>query len=622
MWKEYKSSFLKIGIAFLLFLVSICLPVTGVLKLIVFLIPYLIVGFDVLASAVKNIAKGRVFSESFLMSVATIGAFALGEYPEAVLVMLLSQIGELFEDIATDKSKKSISALLDIRPDTATVLRDEEEKIVAPQEVAVGETIRVKPGERVPLDAVVIQGTSTVDSSHLTGESMPTEVTEGDVLYSGSINLNGVLEAKTTSDFSQSTVSKILELTEHAAEKKSKSEAFISRFAKYYTPIVVISAVLLAVVPPIILHAPFADWIQRALIFLVVSCPCALVISVPLSFFAGIGGASKAGVLVKGATNLEGLAKTDTVVFDKTGTLTTGSFAVTKIEAKGMDEKELLQLVASIESFSPHPIAKAILTAAKEQSLELLPMTAITEISGMGLSAEFSGSHFFVGNRKLMEKENIPLEQNSLDDTAIYIVKDEQHIGTIYVADTLKAEAKETVDTLKQLGIQKTVMLTGDKQSVCDRVQEKLALDEAYAQLLPQDKVKMVEDLLQKKAKNHTLAFVGDGMNDAPSLVRADVGIAMGALGSDAAIEAADVVLMDDNPLKLVNAIKIAKKTMHIVYFNITFVLAVKIAVLILGALGLTNMWIAIFADVGVMVLAVLNAMRAMKIKQNKVKSR
>ncbi len=615
MLKEYKESLLKIGIAFVLFIVAVCLPVDDVLRFLVFLVPYLIVGLEVLTSAFKNILKGKVFSESFLMSVATIGAFALGEYPEAVLVMLLSQIGELFEDIATDRSKKSISELLDVRPDTATVVRESKEQILPPQEVAVGEIVRIKPGERVPLDAVIVHGSSTLDTSLLTGESMPAEVSVGDTLYSGSINLSGVLDAKTTSNFSQSTVSKILELTEHSAEKKSKSETFIRRFAKYYTPIVVISAVLLAFLPPLILDAPFTVWIQRALTFLVVSCPCALVISVPLSFFSGIGGSSKAGVLVKGATNLEMLSKTNTVVFDKTGTLTNGSFSVTKIVPNDVSEEELLQLAASIESCSPHPIAKAVLNAAKERNIELLPMEDTTEISGMGLSAVLSGSKILVGNSKLMDVENIPLDSVALSDTAVYVANDHQYIGAIYVADTLKAEAKKTIEALKQLGVQKTVMLTGDKQSVCDRVQAELALDEAYAQLLPQDKVQKLEELLEKQEKEQALAFVGDGMNDAPALVRADVGIAMGALGSDAAIEAADVVLMDDNPIKLVKAIKIAKKTMHIVHFNIAFVLAVKIAVLILGALGLANMWIAVFADVGVMVLAVLNAMRAMKIK-------
>ncbi len=615
MLKEYKESLLKIGIAFVLFIVAVCLPVDGVFRFLVFFVPYLIVGLEVLTSAFKNILRGKVFSESFLMSVATIGAFALGEYPEAVLVMLLSQIGELFEDIATDRSKKSISELLDVRPDTATVVRESKEQILPPQEVAVGEIIRIKPGERVPLDAVIVHGTSTLDTSLLTGESMPSEVSVGDTLYSGSINLSGVLDAKTTSNFSQSTVSKILELTEHSAEKKSKSETFIRRFAKYYTPIVVISAVLLAFLPPLILDAPFTVWIQRALTFLVVSCPCALVISVPLSFFSGIGGSSKAGVLVKGATNLEMLSKTNTVVFDKTGTLTNGSFSVTKIVPKDVSEEELLQLAASMESCSPHPIAKAVLNAVKERSIELLPMEDTTEISGMGLSAVLSGSKILVGNSKLMDVENISLDSAALSDTAVYVAKDHQYIGAIYVADTLKPEAKETIEALKQLGVQKTVMLTGDKQSVCDRVQAELSLDEAYAQLLPQDKVQKLEELLEKQEKEQALAFVGDGMNDAPALVRADVGIAMGALGSDAAIEAADVVLMDDNPIKLVKAIKIAKKTMRIVHFNIAFVLAVKIAVLILGALGLANMWIAVFADVGVMVLAVLNAMRAMKIK-------
>ena len=616
MWREYRNDILKITFAAVIFCVLLFVPVEGIPKLVLFLIPYLLVGTEVLISAFKNITKGKIFSESFLMSIATIGAFCLGEYPEAVMVMLLSQIGELFEEMATKKSKASISALLDVRPDMVTVLRDQKKIQVPPQEVFVGETICISPGDRVPIDARILKGTSTLDTALLTGESLPREVEPNDVIYSGSINLSGVIEAKTLCEFSKSTVSKILELTETAAQKKTKSEAFIQRFAKYYTSIVVCLAVLLAIVPPLLFHAPFAEWIRRALTFLVISCPCALVISVPLSFFAGIGGASKAGVLVKGSTNLEALSKVDTVVFDKTGTLTSGSFSVVQVDTVEATEETILQLAASVENSSPHPIAKAICQTAKERNLPLLSAEKITEVSGYGVSACIGDHVILVGSRKLMQQEHIVFQQKDMADTVVHVAMDGVFLGTIHVTDTMKKEAKETIQALRHLGVQKTVLLTGDKQAVCDKVQNALQLDEAYAELLPQDKVDKVEDLLKVQQKNHMLAFIGDGMNDAPALVRADVGVAMGVLGTDAAIEAADVVLMDDNPFHLIHAIRIAKKTMRIVYTNIFFVLLVKFVVLLLGAFGFANLWMAVFADVGVMVLAVCNAMRAMRYKK------
>lgn len=612
MLKEHKNDIIRIIVAFILFILAVFLPLEGYWRLAAFLIPYLIVGTEVLISAVRHICKGEIFSESFLMSIATIGAFLLGEYPEAVMVMLLSQIGELFEHIAVGKSRDSIQTLLKIRPDVANVKREDTIASVSPEDVKIGEIILIKPGEKIPLDATVVYGTSTVDVSLLTGESMPIDKTVGDDLVSGSVNLSGVLEARVQSEFSQSTVAKILELVEQSAEKKSKSEAFIRRFAKYYTPAVVAAAVLLAVIPTVFFHAEFAVWIRRALTFLVVSCPCALVISVPLSFFSGIGGASKEGILIKGATDLENLSKLHTVVFDKTGTLTTGQFSVVKTETLDADESKLLTLAASVEQYSPHPIAQSVLQAAKERGLTLEEPQNVKEMSGLGLSATVCGKEVLVGNARLMKFIGISTPNVSHDATAIFVAEDNAYIGTVYIADTVKAESKETILNLKNENIAKIIMLSGDKQSVCDSVSKNLGIEETYAGLLPADKVEKVEGFLSTLPDKKTLAFVGDGVNDAPVLMRADVGIAMGALGSDAAIEAADVVLMDDNPIKLHRAIQIAKKTMRIVRFNIAFVLFVKLLVLLLGALGIANMWFAVFADVGVMVLAVLNAMRAM----------
>ena len=615
MSKGQKIDLVRILLALVLWIVVWLLPLDGYLKLIAFLVPYLVIGYDVLWSAVRNILHGQVFDENFLMAVASIGAFCVAQYPEAVAVLLFYQVGELCQGLAVGKSRKSIAALMDIRPDFARVLRDGKEETVDPQTVEVGETIIIKPGERVPLDAVVTKGETAVDTSALTGESLPCDKHVGDNVISGSINLNGLIEAKVRTAYAESTVSRVLDLVENSAAKKARAEAFITRFAKYYTPCVVIAAVLLAVLPPLILKQSFSEWITRALTFLVVSCPCALVISVPLSFFGGIGGASKLGILIKGANDLEALSKVDTVVFDKTGTLTQGRFEVTAVHAQEMSEAELLDIAALAESYSNHPIALSIIKAHGGH-LDKSRVSSIEESSGYGVTAVIDGKKVSVGNDKLMHRAGVQWKDCHLPGTTVHIAADGVYMGHIVISDTVKPDAKEAILALKNNGVRKTVMLTGDNKKNGEAVAAELGLDEAKTQLLPDEKVAAVEELLQQKPDKRTLAFVGDGINDAPVLARADVGIAMGALGSDAAIEAADIVLMDDRLTGLSKAMRISRKTMRIVHQNIVFSLLVKLAVLVLGALGIANMWFAVFADVGVMILAILNAMRALYIQK------
>ncbi len=611
MSRKQKKNLFRILFAALLLAVVWVLPTDGILRLLTFLVPYMIAGYDVVFTAVRNILHGQVFDENFLMSVATIGAFFVADYPEAVAVMLFYQVGELFQSIAVGKSRKSIAALMDIRPDYANVCRNGAVETVSPEEVVVGEIIEIKPGEKIPLDAIVVKGETTVNTSALTGESVPVTCRVGDSVISGSVNQNGLIEAKVTSAFGESTVSKILDLVENATSKKAKSENFITRFAKYYTPCVVVSALLLAIIPPLVFKQDFSVWIARALTFLVVSCPCALVVSVPLSFFGGIGGASKQGVLIKGANYLEALSKTETVVFDKTGTLTNGTFSVTAIHPQEVSEAELLDIAAAAESFSSHPIAVSILKAHGDH-IDKSRIANVEELSGRGIHAEIDGKSVYAGNGALMDSVNIPWHECKTVGTTVHIAVDGVYSGHIVISDTLKPESKTALEKLKSEGIQKTVMLTGDSDKVGQAVAKEIGIDEAYTQLMPDDKVRETERLLREKNPKSTLAFVGDGINDAPVLARADVGIAMGALGSDAAIEAADVVLMDDNPTKIAVALRIAKKTMRIVHENIVFALLVKAVVLLLSAFGLASMWLAVFADVGVMVLAVCNAMRAM----------
>ncbi len=612
MSKKQKKNLIRVISSAVLLAVIWALPLEGVWRLLVFLVPYAVIGYDVLFSAVRNIFHGQIFDENFLMAIATVGAFFVADYPEAVAVMLFYQIGELFQSIAVGKSRKSIAALMDIRPDSANVLRNGETVTVAPEEVEVGETILIKPGEKIPLDAVITSGETAVNNAALTGESLPVECRVGDTLISGSVNLNGVVEAKVQSVFSESTVSKILNLVENSASKKARSENFITRFAKYYTPCVVIAAVLLAVLP-LALQQSFSVWVERALTFLVVSCPCALVISVPLSFFGGIGGASKAGILIKGANYLEALSAVDTVVFDKTGTLTKGTFSVASLHPQNCSEAELLKTAALAESYSNHPIGISVVKAYGGP-LDKSEIADIQEIAGQGIQANIGGKTVCAGNGKLMDSVGVQWERSQAVGTTVHVAVEHVYFGYIVVADEMKQDAKFAVDKLKSVGVQKTVMLTGDSEQVGRAVGESLGIDEIHTQMLPDDKVSVVERLLQEKDDKRALAFVGDGINDAPVLARADVGIAMGALGSDAAIEAADIVLMDDKPSKIAKAMEISKKTMRIVRQNITFALLVKAVVLILGAVGLAGMWLAVFADVGVMVIAVLNAMRALRI--------
>ncbi len=615
MSRKQKRNVFRIAFAAVLFVVVWALPTDGVVRLLTFLVPYAIVGYDVVFEAFRNIAHGQVFDENFLMSVATIGAFFVADYPEAVAVMLFYQVGELFQSIAVGKSRKSIAALMDIRPDYANVLRDGDVKTVSPEEVEIGEIIEIKPGEKIPLDAVVTKGETTVNTAALTGESVPVTCRVGDAVISGSVNQNGLIEARVTSVFGESTVSKILDLVENATSKKAKSENFITRFAKYYTPCVVFAALALALIPPLLFKQPFSVWVTRALTFLVVSCPCALVVSVPLTFFCGIGGASRQGVLIKGANYLETLSKAETVVFDKTGTLTNGTFTVVAIHPQQISERELLDLTATAESVSSHPIATSILKAYGEP-IDKTRIGNIEELSGRGIHAVIDGKSVYVGNGVLMQSVGVDFHECKTVGTTVHIAVDGLYAGHIVIADTVKPDAKSAVEQLKASGIRKTVMLTGDSDTVGQAVAKELGMDEAYTQLMPDDKVEKTEKLLAEKNTKSTLAFVGDGINDAPVLARADVGIAMGALGSDAAIEAADVVLMDDKPAKLVTALKISRKTMRILRQNIVFALSVKAVVLLLSAFGLASMWVAVFADVGVMILAVCNAVRAMRWKK------
>lgn len=615
MSRKQKRNVFRIAFAAVLFVVVWALPTDGVVRLLTFLVPYAIVGYDVVFEALRNIAHGQVFDENFLMSVATIGAFFVADYPEAVAVMLFYQVGELFQSIAVGKSRKSIAALMDIRPDYANVLRDGDVKTVSPEEVEIGEIIEIKPGEKIPLDAVVTKGETTVNTAALTGESVPVTCRVGDAVISGSVNQNGLIEARVTSVFGESTVSKILDLVENATSKKAKSENFITRFAKYYTPCVVFAALALALIPPLLFKQPFSVWVTRALTFLVVSCPCALVVSVPLTFFCGIGGASRQGVLIKGANYLETLSKAETVVFDKTGTLTNGTFTVVAIHPQQISERELLDLTATAESVSSHPIATSILKAYGEP-IDKTRIGNIEELSGRGIHAVIDGKSVYVGNGVLMQSVGVDFHECKTVGTTVHIAVDGLYAGHIVIADTVKPDAKSAVEQLKASGIRKTVMLTGDSDAVGQAVAKELGMDEAYTQLMPDDKVEKTEKLLAEKNTKSTLAFVGDGINDAPVLARADVGIAMGALGSDAAIEAADVVLMDDKPAKLVTALKISRKTMRIVRQNIVFALSVKAVVLLLSAFGLASMWVAVFADVGVMILAACNAVRAMRCKK------
>lgn len=613
MSKKQKTVLARIIISAVLCVIAGLLPIEGVWKFLAFSVPYLVIGYDVLWGAVRNIIHGQVFDEQFLMAIATLGAFAIEDYPEAAAVMLFYQVGELFQSIAVGKSRKSISALMDICPEYAVVLRDGEEVTVPPEEVGIGEVLIIKPGEKIPLDGEITEGSTTVNTAALTGESLPVDKTVGDRVISGTINLSGVIKVKAQSLYEESTVSKILELVENSAEKKAKAENFITRFARYYTPCVVIGAVLLAVIPPLFFSQEWSMWINRALIFLVVSCPCALVVSVPLSFFGGIGGASREGILIKGANYLETLSKVDTVVFDKTGTLTKGTFAVNAIHPKNMTEAQLLDIAAAAESYSTHPVGESIVAAHKGH-IDKTRISEVEELAGMGLRAVIDGKTFFVGNGALMDKVGAGWHDCHLAGTVIHIAESSEYLGHIVINDEIKPDSKSAVAGLKELGIKNTVMLTGDTERVAKSVGEEVGVDRVCAKLLPAQKVEKVEELLSQGCKT---AFVGDGINDAPVLTRADVGIAMGALGSDAAIESADIVLMDDKPSKLPSAIRISRKTMRIVRQNIVFALAVKAIILVLGAFGIANMWTAVFGDVGVMVIAILNAMRAMsKVKK------
>ena len=585
------------------------------LQIALFIISYIIVGGDVVKRAVKNIFKGQVFDENFLMSIATIGAFFIGEYPEGVAVMLFYQVGELFQSYAVGKSRKSIASLMDIRPDYANVKKGDELVKVDPDEVQIGDIIVIKAGEKIPLDGKVIEGSSMIDTSALTGESVPREVEVGSDILSGCININGVITAEVTKEFGESTVSKILDLVENASSKKSNSEQFITKFARYYTPVVVIIAVFLAIIPPLVIDgATFSDWIYRALAFLVVSCPCALVISIPLSFFGGIGGASKKGVLVKGSNYLEALAETEIVVFDKTGTLTKGVFNVQEIHPEGVSKEELLELTAHAESYSNHPISLS-LKRAYSKEIDNGRISDVEEISGHGVIATVDGKKVMVGNIKLMKMMDIPYFKGELIGTIVHVAVNNKYIGYIVIADEVKEDSAQAIKELKAANIKQTVMLTGDNKSIGSKVAKELGLDKVYAELLPADKVEKLEELFSQKSKKGRLAFVGDGINDAPVLARADIGIAMGGLGSDAAIEAADVVIMTDEPSKIATTMKISKKTLKIAHQNIVFAIGIKIIVLILSAFGITTMWAAIFADVGVTIIAVLNAFRALNVK-------
>ena len=612
MSKKQKRMLFRVLASAVLFAVALLLPTEGWLRLFTFLIPYAVIAWDVLWRAVRNIAHGQVFDENFLMSLATVGALATGEYPEAVFVMLFYQVGELFQSYAVDQSRKSITSLMDIRPDYANIEVDGQLRQVDPEDVAVGDTIVIKAGERIPLDGVVLEGTSNVDTAALTGESLPREAQPGDDVISGCVNLSGLLRVRVTKAFEESTVAKILDLVENSSSKKAKAENFITKFARYYTPAVVLAAVALALLPPLFTSIQWVDSIQRALNFLVVSCPCALVISVPLSFFGGIGGASKNGILVKGGNYLEVLAKTELVVFDKTGTLTRGVFNVTAIHPDHCGEAQLLELAALAESYSDHPISRS-LKEAYGKELDASRVSNVEELSGRGVRATVDGRQICAGNDKLMEDIGVSWHPCHRVGTTVHVASDGVYLGHIVISDEVKPDAKEAITALKACGVRRTVMLTGDAKAGGESVAQELGLDEVHTQLLPADKVTRVEALLGEVSPKGALAFVGDGINDAPVLSRADIGIAMGGLGSDAAIEAADIVLMDDKPSKLADAIRIARRTLAIVRQNIVFALAVKFLVLALSAAGAANMWEAVFADVGVSVIAILNAMRALK---------
>ena len=612
MTKKQKRMLIRILASGVLFVGAVLLPLSGWAELAVFLVPYAVIGWDVLWRAVRNIAHGQVFDENFLMALATIGALAIGEYPEAVFVMLFYQVGEWFQSYAVNRSRTSIAALMDIRPDYANIEVDGQLRQVDPEEVSVGDAIVIKAGERIPLDGVVLEGTSTLDTAALTGESLPRQVQPGDDVISGCVNLSGLLKVQVTKAFEESTVSKILDLVENASSKKAKAEHFITRFARYYTPIVVLAAVALALLPPLFTQVSWLDAVQRALNFLVVSCPCALVISVPLSFFGGIGGASRAGILVKGGNYLEVLAKTEIVVFDKTGTLTQGVFNVTAIHPDHCDQSQLLELAALAEASSDHPISRSLLEAWG-QLPDRSRVTQAEELSGRGVRAVVDGKVICAGNDKLMEEIGVTWHPCHHVGTTVHVAADGVYLGHIVISDQVKPDAGQAIAALKAAGVRKTVMLTGDAKQVGEAVAAQLGLDEVHTQLLPTDKVDRVERLLKEVSPKGALAFVGDGINDAPVLSRADVGIAIGALGSDAAIEAADIVLMDDKPSKLAQAIAIARRTLSIVRQNIVFALGVKLLVLLLSALGQANLWEAVFADVGVSVIAIFNAMRAMR---------
>ena len=613
-----KKRGIKIIIALILFLIAFIIKFPNEwINNAIYIISYIIVGFDIVKKAVRNIIRGKVFDENFLMAVATIGAFGIGEFPEAVAVMLLYQIGELFQSYAVDKSRKSISSLMDIRPDFANVERDGKIQKVDPDEVEIGEIIVIKPGEKVPLDGIVIEGDSSLDTKALTGETLPKNVTISDEVLSGCINVHGVIKIKVTKEFGESTVSKILDLVENASSKKSKSENFITKFAQYYTPIVVIIAVILAIIPPIFIQdATFSEWIYRALSFLVVSCPCALVISIPLSFFGGIGGASKMGILIKGSNYLEAISNTETIVFDKTGTLTEGVFEVQKVNAIGISQEELLKLTAYAEDYSNHPIAMSV-KKAYNQEIDKKQIIKIQELSGLGIDAKIGEQEVLVGNEKLMNKYSINFTKNDEIGTILYIAVNGKYAGYILIADKIKKDSALAIKNLKKNNVKQTVMLTGDRKAVGENVSKQLGIDKVYTELLPDGKVEKVEELLKAKSEKGKLAFVGDGINDAPVLALADIGIAMGGLGSDAAIEAADVVLMTDEPSKIVDAIHLSKRTMRIVRENIVFAISVKVLVLILSALGISTLWEAVFADVGVSIIAIINALRVLRVKKN-----
>ena len=617
--KKQKKMLIRIIIAAVLIVAFSLLPAEGYLRFGLFMIPYLVIGYDILKKAFKGILNKQVFDENFLMAVATVGAILLGDYSEGVAVMLFYQIGELFQSYAVGKSRRNISELMDIRPDYANIEKDGALEQVDPDEVEIGTIIVVQPGEKVPIDGVITEGTSTLNTSALTGESLPRDAKAGDEVISGCINMTGLLKIRTTKEFGESTVSKILELVENSSSRKSRSENFISKFAKYYTPAVCYGALALALIPPVVLlimgkPAMWGDWIYRALTFLVISCPCALVISIPLSFFAGIGGASNQGILVKGSNYLETLAQTKYVVFDKTGTMTQGVFEVSGIHHNEIPDEKLLEYAALAECSSSHPISKS-LQKAYGKPIDRNRVTDIEEISGNGVIAKVDGVSVAAGNTKLMDRLGIAYQDCHHVGTVVHMAIDGKYAGHILISDIIKPHAKEAIAELKKAGISKTVMLTGDSKRVADQVAEELGIQEVYSELLPADKVSRVEELLNQKSEKDKLAFVGDGINDAPVLSRADIGIAMGALGSDAAIEAADIVLMDDDPLKISKAIKIARKCIRIVYENIYFAIGIKILCLVLGALGIANMWVAIFADVGVMIIAVLNAIRTLFVK-------